>query len=147
MTLTSSRLHSFMTSWRVLDDTDFASDHSALFSCLSTRPSADTKTHLNWKSVHWESFRLALQTELHSLLSDFSSINNATDLHHFAQLLTLGFGRVIDQHVPTRRLSWASNPWWSQDLDVLRHRLSRLRRRWQRTKTRADKSAVNACRK
>ena len=68
VTFSSSHLHDFISSWRVLDAEDLASDHSAILSTLSLslRPPSDLPVRLNWRSVRWDSFRLALQDELHS---------------------------------------------------------------------------------
>ena len=48
--------------------------------------------------------------------------------------------------MPTKRISWASNPWWSKELEQIHLELLHRQRKWNRTKDRADRREVNACR-
>ena len=147
VTMTSSRLHPMIASWHVMD-TDMGSDHRAILGSLATSACRGSNSDicLDWRAVRWESFRPALRTRLRNLLPDPSAIGNKEALQRHANLLTEGLQTVINQHVPTKRLSWASNPWWSKELEHMRLELLRLQRKWNRTKDRTHKRAVNACR-
>ena len=150
VTLTSSRLHDFIQSWQVLDEEDLASDHMAILTTFeaSVRPSDDFTSRLNWRSVCWTSFRLALQWQLQSSFpKDLPSISSSDDLNQFVTTLSSALQRVIDDNVPTRRFHWPANPWWSSDLEALHRELTRLRRRWKRTRDRQDRCALNAFRR
>ena len=150
VTLTSSRLHDFIQSWQVLDDEDLASDHMAILTTLesSIRPSGDLATRLNWRSVCWDSFRLALQWQLQSSFPEnLPSINSSDDLDQFVTTLSSVLQRVINDNVPIRRFHWPANPWWSPALEALHQQLTRLRRRWKRTRDRQDRRILNAFRR
>ena len=148
VTMTSSRLHPLISSWRVMED-DLGSDHRAILGSIAVSPcrGSGSVVGLDWHAVCWDSFRLALWTRLQSILPEPGGIGDEEDLQRHARLLTQCLQTVIDEHVPTKRLCWASNPWWSKDLEQIRLELLRRQRKWKRTKARADKKAVNECRR
>ena len=61
--------------------------------------------------------------------------------------MTEGLQIVINKYVPEKRISWASNSWWSKELEQIRLELVHHQQKWNRTKDRADKREVNACRR
>ena len=148
VTMTSSRLHPLVSSWRVMD-TDLGSDHRAILGSIATCAcrGSEVDVRLDWRSVCWDSFRHALRARLQSILPEPGGIGDEEDLQRHARLLTEGLQTVIDQYVPTKRISWASNSWWSKELEQIRLELLRRQRKWNRTKDRADKREVNACRR
>ena len=148
VTMTSSRLHSLVSSWLVMD-TDLGSDHRAILGSIATSARRGSQAHvrLDWRRVCWDSFRQALHTRLQSILPEPGGIRDEEDLQRHACILMEGLKTVIDQHVPTKRISWASNPWWSKELEQIRLELLRRQRKWNRSKDRADKREVNACRR
>ena len=148
VTMTSSRLHPLVSSWRVVED-DLGSDHRAIVGSIAASPcrSSAPVVSLDWRGVCWDSFRSTLRTQLQSILPAPIGIGDEEDLQRHARLLTQGLQTAIDEHVPTKRLCWASNPWWSKALEQIRLELLRRQRTWKRTKDRADKKAVNECRR
>ena len=148
VTMTSSRLHPLVSSWLVLD-TDLGSDHRAILGSIATSAHRgfEADVRLDWRSVCWDSFRQALHSRLQSILPEPGGIGDEEDLRRHARLLMEGLQAVIDQHVPTKRVSRASNPWWSKELEQIRLELLRHRRKWDRTKDRAHKREANACRR
>ena len=148
VTMTSSRLHPLISSWRVLD-MDLGSDHRAILGSIETSAhrTLTSERRLDWRSVCWDSFRPALAAQLQNSLPDPLEIIDKTDLQRASHLLTEAFQSVIDQHVPKKRLSWASNPWCSPELEHLRLTLLRRQWAWKRTRDRDDKKAVNECRR
>ena len=148
VTMTSSRLHPLVSSWRVMD-TDLGSDHRAILGSIGTCAcrGSEVDVRLDWRSVCWDSFRQALRARLQSILPEPGGIGDKEDLQRHVRLLTEGLQTVIDQYVPTKRISWASNSWWSKELEQIRLELLRRQRKWNRTKDRADKREVNACRR
>ena len=148
VTMTSMHLHPLISSWSVLN-MDLGSDHRAILGSITTSAlrNSTADTRLDWRSVCWDSFRRALAARLQELLPRPLMITDNTDLQQASIALTEAFQSVIDQHVPKKRVSWASNPWWSSELEHLRLKLLRGQRTWKRTRDRDDKKAVNACRR
>ena len=61
----SCSLQPFLSLWTVLSDDDFASDHRAVLSVLTTTISAcSSQPRLNWRSVEWDAFRTDLASRL-----------------------------------------------------------------------------------
>ena len=148
VTMTSSRLHPLISSWHVLD-MDLGSDHRAILGSITAEAhrTSTSDTRLDWRSVCWDSFRTTLDARLQHLLpGPLTFIDNA-DIERTASLLTKAFQSVIDELVPTKRVSWASNPWWSPELEQLRLDLLRRQRTWKKTRDCHDKKAVNTCRR
>ena len=148
VTLTSSRLHPLVSSWRVLDGVEFASDHRALLSTLSlsAQRSSAPQTRLDWGRVDWDAFRRDLAGRLQRLPPSSLDIHTPQGLSSSMTFLTSALQATIDSQVPTKTLSWASNPWWTADIASIRSELNRLRRRWTRTGDPEIKKEANACR-
>ena len=98
---------------------------------------------LYFKEIH--TYTQALWARLQSILPEPGGIGNEEDLQRHARLLTEGLQAVIAKYVPTKRISWASNSWWSKELEQIRLELLHHQRKWSRTKDRVDKREVNAC--
>ena len=99
-------------------DTDLGSDHRAILGSIATCAcrGLEVDVRLDWWSVCWDSFRQALRARLQSILPEPGGIGDEEDLQRHARLLMEGLQTVIDQYVPTKRINWASNSWWSKDL-------------------------------
>ena len=144
VTLSSQRLSDFISSWRVLEDAPLHSDHQAIsFKISLTTPKVEM-TRLDWQSVDWDSFKILLRDILNSDMPSPSCLRCASDIDRFSALLNDAFQQTIATQVPVKRIYPKSNPWWSPELDELRHTLTRLRRQWKRSHSREDKKAVNA---
>ena len=148
VTMTSSHLHRFVSSWGVMD-TDLGSDHRAIVGSIGicAHHITASEVKLDWRSVCWATFHSTLRGHLESVLPEPSAICDAQDLCKYSELLTVALQMTIEEHVPKKRVSWASNPWWSKELEQLRLELLRRQRKWNKSKDREDKRAVNACRR
>ena len=113
VTLTSSCLHPLVSSWRVLEGEEFASDHRALLSTLSlsAHPSIVSQMRLDWGSVSWAAFREDLAARLEEFPSSSLDLDTPDRISSCTTSLTSALQATIDSHVPTKRISWASNPW------------------------------------
>ena len=142
-------MHPLVSSWRVLESSEFASDHRALLTTLSlaAQPTSVPQTKLDWCGVDWEAFRADLTGRLRGFPSSSLDLTTPDRLSSCMTSLTTALQSTIACQVPTKTLSWASNPWWTSDIADLRTRLNRLRRRWSRTGDPEVKRAVNACRR
>ena len=149
VTLTSSRLHLLVSSRRVLDGVEFASDHRALLSTLSlsAQRSSTPQKRLDWGSVDWDAFRSDLAGRLRRLPPSSLDLHTPQGLSSSMTFLTSALQATIDSQVPTKTLSWASNSWWTADIANIRSELNRLRRRWTRTGDPVIKKEANACRR
>ncbi len=148
VSLLSSRLSLFLLSWTVLENEDLASDHRAILTTMDTSVSfRDIQVCRDWRSVDWASFHSALASLLDALFCEPCPVDSPADLDHYVGLLTSAIQSVSRSYVPLKRICWASRPWWSHELTDLHKQLNRLRRQWNRHKTRDNKRAVNACRR
>ena len=147
LTLASPRLSPSVTSWRVLDESSFDSDHSAVTFTITLTPDRVEEERLDWRHVRWDSFRLALSDILESRLPPLAPIQSSRDVEPFAQALATTLSDVVSHHVPTKRMSVYLQPWWSPRIDELHSAHNRARRRWKRTHSRADKRVANECKR
>ena len=147
LTLASPRLSPSVTSWRVLDESSFDSDHSAVTFTISLTPVRVEEERLDWRHVRWDSFRSALSDILESRMPPLDPLQSSSDVEPFAQALATTLSDVVSHHVPTKRMSIYSQPWWSPHIDELHSAHNRARRRWRRTHSRDDKRVANECKR
>ena len=147
VSLVSSRLQPWVSSWAVVDEF-LGSDHKALLWSIATSGrEADIVPRLDWRAVDWDQFRTTLRLQLERLFPGGLHAATSAELNSQARLLDMALQSAIDQHVPVKRLCWASNPWWSKDLAAMRLELNRLSRKWARSRAPADKQVANAYRR
>ena len=126
VSLVSSRLQPWVASWEVVD-AYLGSDHKALMWSVSTSGCpASVVPRLNWRAINWDQFRLTLRGHLEQLFPTGLHASTAAMLTLQAQRLDCALQATIDQHVPVKRVCWASNPWWSEELAVMRKEMNRL---------------------
>ena len=144
LTLGSPQLSPLVSSWRILSDY-LGSDHRPIsFSLEGTFPKTYDDSRLDWRSVHWDAFRSTLQSTLQSVLPSPLDPQTAEDLQAYYDVFNGALQLTIDECVPIKQSCWASNPWWTPALERLRRDYIQQRRRWLRTRYRADKVVANA---
>ena len=148
VTLSSPALSRFVRDWRVLSDHPLASDHHAITCTIELTTTMETDTRPNWRKVHWELFRPALQASLEAHLASSMPLACAQDVEDYAHALGVALEGPIAAFVPLRRPPGPhAHAWWSPHLDELRRAVTRARRRWVRTRNPSDKCNVNACKR
>ena len=83
-------------------------------------------------------------THTHTHTPTFLLPSTPEDLQTYYDALDTALQTTIAACVPLKRTCWASNPWWSPELELLRRDYIRKRRRWLRTRRREDKATANA---
>ena len=143
VTLSSSQLSPLLTSWQVLP-TFLGSDHSPIsFSIAGSFPKHYDDRRLDWRSVSWGDFRSSLQLALESAFPTPLPPSTPAELQTYYDAFDHALQTTIAACVPLKRTCWASNPWWSPELELLRRDYIQKRRRWLRTRRREDKVTAN----
>ena len=144
LTLSSSQLLPLLTSWRVLPDFLGSDHHPISFSLVGSYPKHYDDHRLDWRSVTWDDFRTHLQSTLESALPTPRHPDTHEGLQTYYDELDNALQSTIEACVPLKRTCWASNPWWSPEIESLRRAFIQKRRRWLRTRSREDKVVANA---
>lgn len=121
------------------------SDHAAILTRIDTpTPVALTqKTYRNRSKLDQPTFEAELGSRLANPLSTLERpATNQASLDHHANLLVQAITAVMDSHVPSRPTSARAKRWWNKaTLDPLKLNAQRLRRRFQRHRTKETKTA------
>ena len=125
--------------WKV--DTGFltGSDHRAIFFRTSSRPlHSEVFRCKAWDQVDWGAFSSTVSQACRreGLLPPSEGMPERLftpiEIERQVARLTAILQEAIDQHVPEKRICWASKPWWSPELASARRHLRHLQNRAQR---------------
>ena len=133
-----------LTSWRVLPDFLGSDHHPISFSLVGSYPKHYGDHRLDWRSISWGDFRNHLASTLESVPPTPLRPNTPEELQQYYDALDTALQSTIEACVPLKRTCWASNPWWSPEIESLRRAFLQKRRRWLRTHSREDKVVANA---
>ena len=144
LTLSSPQLVPLLTSWRVLPDFLGSDHHPISFSLVGSYPKHYDDHRLDWRSVSWDTFRSNLQSALGSAFPSPLTPTSPEAVQTYYDAFDTALQSTIAACVPVKRTCWASNPWWSPELETLRRAYLQKRRRWLRTRQPEDKATANA---
>ena len=143
LTLTTHSGAQLIRDWRV--DTGFftGSDHRAIFFTVCEQA---LRTQIfscrDWDRADWPAFAQSIARECAAsdLLSRAMDASEelAVSAEHRAQVLTSILQQAITDHVPTKRVCWASKPWWSPTVEAARCHMRHMKNRAHRLDTDHD---------
>ncbi|CAD7700019.1 unnamed protein product [Ostreobium quekettii] len=153
VTLATRSAASGLADWRVDQDFFSGSDHRAIrFSVAHSPISNRVYRCKDWSGVDWPQFSAAVARECRARgVQRASDHDGSTDARSSSReeireeadrlttILTEVLQGAIEEHVPEKRVCWASKPWWSPHLTELRRRMKHLRNRADRLDTDHDR--------
>ena len=146
VSLASRSLAASIVGWTV--DTNFftGSDHRPIrFSMDSTPLHTKVFRCKAWDKVPWDDFSMAMAQgcQEEGLIPSETVVGrgvfgNDHSVEEQVTCLTRVLQGAIEQHVPERKICWASKPWWSPEVEESRRHMRRLLHRAERLKTAHD---------
>ena len=73
-------------------------------------------------------------SEYTELAQKFQDLSIEAQLDSAARSLELAIQKAADIAIPKRKISYHSKPWWNDEIDKSRKRLSQKRRAWKRVR-------------
>lgn len=120
------------------------SDHLAIITELDlpSRPlsTLQPRTRPNWAKTNWESYKLHLSSRLAPTLELLREPPGFVDVSEVAEMITSAITYAIKESTPTLTISHRTRRWWcAETLNPLKGHANNLRRKAQRTNSRADR--------
>ena len=142
-----------ISNWAVDDDNPTSSDHELIRFDITADSDEQvlppTTERWNWQKADWDAFTKTLQetaeatkdiwTQLHEHCSKANLESSATYLTRIIQATTA-------LHVPKRKITVRSKPWWNQDIDQKRKIMHTRLREWKESRTTPARDQFNAVR-
>jgi predicted transcriptional regulator len=88
----------------------------------------------NLDKADWEKFKESILSEYTELEQKFQDLSIEAQLDSVAKSLELAIQKAADKAIPRRKISYYSKPWWNDEIDKSRERLSQKRRIWKRAR-------------
>lgn len=131
--------------WRVDSRFFTGSDHRPIFFDIDCTP-LHTASFMrkNWKQTNWTQFAASVRDgcqRVGLMSNDGSDIQARVESgpieDHVRKLIEV-IQEAIGEHVPEKKISWASKPWWSPEVESSRREMRRLLHRAERLGTAHD---------
>lgn len=130
VTLVSPAMSQFIGEWKVRENWT-TSDHNSLdIRVRVPKRSNDRETvtsRFNIRRANWDRFDESLSDLSESRL-EVLPLNSAEDVESMAQELTVVLQEACKKAIPRKRRYRKSNPWWTQELTLIKKSVYRLRR-------------------
>ena len=124
-TISSSQLQ--IERWTVRSDEPSLSDHQYISFQLALNSSDGIARLRNYKKADWEKIKRKIRNI--SGLQLWSTIEEAAQLNEAVEFLEEKISKAIDENVPSVPKICHKNLWWNEDLQHMKSRLKRARRK------------------
>ncbi|CAB0033456.1 unnamed protein product [Trichogramma brassicae] len=130
-----------LSEWTVLDDWT-SSDHRTLLITITGAASGvrSGPTRFNIKRAKWPKYKDNLE-RLVTNLSPNQALESGLDIERYATTLGSLLVDAANGAIPIKRRFGKSVPWWNNDLTHLKKEVNRLRRAYQKERSRDEREA------
>lgn len=142
LTLASKQLARQITNWKV-EDTITTSDHNLITFRVNSRmdkPTTKTVNRFNINKADWDKFEQVITERENTAQSDEPSLPNQAD--SLANNLTDTLTAASNEAIPRKTRFSKSVPWWNKELNDIKKKVRRLRRRLQNATSPTQKQAI-----
>jgi hypothetical protein len=137
LTFATIAIESKVDNWYIDEEAYTGSDHEVIRFSINkdseNNPINSIKQErYNLDKANWEKFKESILGEYTELAQKFQDLTTESQLDSAAKSLELAIQKAADIAIPKRNISYHSKPWWNDEIDKSRERLSQKRRVWKR---------------
>src|SRR6266513_993404 len=137
LVFSTENISQYMSWWKDSKYT-VGSQHDMIFFSLARESDALVENPLyvcqydyekaDWKNLNQDILAEQNNEEFRWTLTELSAESLEAEAEKLEKLIT----KLVEKHIPKKRLSERSKPWWSDKLKSLRKEMTKYRRRWRR---------------
>src|SRR6266480_5745514 len=137
LVFSTENISQYMSWWKDSEYT-IGSQHDMIFFSLTRESDALVENPLyvcqydyekaDWKNLNQDILAEQNNEEFRWTLTELSAESLEAEAEKLEKLIT----KLVEKHIPKKRLSERSKPWWSDKLKSLRKEMTKYRRRWRR---------------
>ena len=142
-----------ISNWAVDEDHPTSSDHELIRYEITSKSDEQvlppTTERWNWKKADWDAFTKTLRDTAEATKEVWTQLHECggyENLESSAVYLTRMIQTATALHVPPKKTTVRSKPWWSQEIDEKRKIMHHRWREWKETRTTPARNQFNAVR-
>jgi hypothetical protein len=137
LVFSTQNISQYMSWWKD-SELDIDSPHDMIFFSIARESDVLTENPIyvcqyNFEKADWKNLIEDIQAEQDNEEFRWSLTElSAESLESEAEKLQKLIIKLVEKHIPKKRLSERSKPWWSDELKNLRKEMTKYRRKWKR---------------